>query len=530
MGVEYRREYYTTLCCMGGNGHRVLFVCLVLVFPALPTWAGLADADCLQCHSDKTLTKTNAAGKEISLFVDSARLAASVHKTNSCASCHADLKPEHPDDNLAARPVDCRRCHEQAAADYTVSSHGRAFASGVREAPTCNDCHSGEHSIQSLNHGSSSKLSAEICSRCHASERINTRYQMPADRVKTFFESYHGLVSQSGSTVAANCASCHGYHKILPSSDVNSTIHPAHLVETCGKCHPGASQNFAASKIHVDNAAAKSGPDLGNQVNWWVRRIYLALIFTVVGALALHNLLAWLHSAMAARRARGATVQRMSRGHRIQHFILLSSFVLLALTGFALKYPDTWPAWMFANEDVRRWLHRGAGVVLIGLGCYHLFYIFVSHEGRRLVKDFWPHWQDLRDIITNVCYLTGRSRERAKFGRFGYPEKLEYWAVAWGIIIMGVTGLMIWFKLQVTEFVPRWVVDVAVTVHYYEAILACLAIVVWHFYHVIFAPDVYPMNWSWWDGKVSQRWQEEEHPLEQLPETKAKSPVDYEDI
>jgi cytochrome b subunit of formate dehydrogenase len=160
------------------------------------------------------------------------------------------------------------------------------------------------------------------------------------------------------------------------------------------------------------------------------------------------------------------------------------------------------------------------------LGFYHLFYIFVSHEGRRLVKDFWPRWQDAKDIWINLRYLTGHSRERAKFGRFGYPEKLEYWAVAWGIIIMGVTGLMIWFKLDVTAFVPRWVVDVAVTIHYYEAILACLAIVVWHFYHVIFAPDVYPMNWAWWDGKVSEHWQHEEHPLEELlPAARSKPPT-----
>src|SRR5947199_7085184 len=79
---------------------------------------------------------------------------------------------------------------------------------------------------------------------------------------------------------------------------------------------------------------------------------------------------------------------------------------------------------------------------------------------------------------------------------------------------MGVSGLMIWFKMDVTRFAPRWLVDVAVTIHYYEAILACLAIVVWHFYHVILDPDVYPLNWACWNGKVSRHWQKEEHPLD----------------
>ena len=90
--------------------------------------------------------------------------------------------------------------------------------------------------------------------------------------------------------------------------------------------------------------------------------------------------------------------------------------------------------------------------------------------------------------------------------------------MVWGTLIMGVTGLMIWFKMDITRLLPRWVVDVATTIHYYEAILACLAIVVWHFYHVIFDPDVYPLNWACWKGKVSKCWQEAEHPLDRIPE------------
>ena len=113
-----------------------------------------------------------------------------------------------------------------------------------------------------------------------------------------------------------------------------------------------------------------------------------------------------------------------------------------------------------------------------------------------------------------VRYLCGLSKDKPKIGRFGYAEKMEYWAVVWGTVIMGVTGLMIWFKMDVTHWLPRWMVDVALTIHYYEAILACLAILVWHFYHVIFDPDVYPLNMACWDGKVSAHWQAEEHPLD----------------
>jgi hypothetical protein len=88
--------------------------------------------------------------------------------------------------------------------------------------------------------------------------------------------------------------------------------------------------------------------------------------------------------------------------------------------------------------------------------------------------------------------------------------------VVWGTAIMGATGLIIWFKLDVTRILPRWAVDVATTIHFYEAVLATLAIIVWHFYHVIFDPDVYPMNWAAWDGKVSAHWYAEEHSLDSM--------------
>lgn len=536
--------------------------------------AGLKDSDCLDCHADKTLTKTNAAGKEISLFVDVAKLHASAHKTNTCAACHTDLTDKHPDDNVAAKPVNCRACHERQsesygasvhglaikagqaeaancqdchdshevvsplspasplhvsnqaktcgechdkeAQDLAESVHGKALAAGVREAPTCTDCHS-EHNIQALTGDEAGrKISADVCSRCHASERLNTKYNLPADRVRTFFDSYHGLASSYGSTLAANCASCHGYHKVLPSTDPNSTISSQHLVETCGKCHPGATEKFALSKVHVDLQAAKSGDDLGSQINWWVRKIYLLLIFAVIGGMVVHNGLLFLKKVRAHLRSTGRPVVRMKASQRWQHAVLAISFIVLAITGFALKWPDSWVAKLLgSSEPFRRWSHRIAGVVLIVIGVYHLIYLLRTKDGRQLVKDFFPVKKDLTDVIGMVRYLFGLSTEKPKINRFGYAEKMEYWAVVWGTILMGVTGLMIWFKMDVTHWLPRWMVDVALTIHYYEAILACLAIIVWHFYHVIFDPDVYPLNMACWDGKVSEHWQAEEHPLEQ---------------
>jgi formate dehydrogenase gamma subunit len=558
------------------NRLRSLCFWILALAAVLPASAGLKNSDCLDCHSDKTLAITNAAGKTVSLFVDEAKLKASAHKTNSCVSCHADAGNKHPDDNVRLQPVNCvicherqtesydasvhglaakaghldaatcrdchdsheilpsnlpasplhyshlaetcGACHEQEVKDWTASVHGKAMNAGLRDAPTCTDCHS-EHKIAGLK-TASPEVSAEVCSRCHASERLNTKYKLPGDRVKTFFESYHGLAAQYGSTVAANCGSCHGFHKILPSIDPDSTINRAHIIQTCGKCHPGADEKFSTGKIHVDLSTGKAGLELSDQINWWVRRIYLVLIFATIGGMFIHNALLFLRKVAARYRVAVRPVVRMGRAQRWQHFVLAASFIILAITGFALKFPDSWLARvMGSSEPFRRWTHRIAGIVLLLVGLWHLIYLLSSKDGRRLVMDLFPVKQDLDDVWCQTRYLLGWSTEKPKFDRFGYAEKMEYWAVIWGTIIMGVSGLMIWFKMDVTRFLPRWIVDVALTIHYYEAILACLAIVVWHFYHVIFDPDVYPLNPACWDGHVSEEWQKHEHPLDDASPT-----------
>jgi len=155
-----------------------------------------------------------------------------------------------------------------------------------------------------------------------------------------------------------------------------------------------------------------------------------------------------------------------------------------------------------------------AGVMLLGIGAYHLVYLIATSEGRQVWRDMRPQRKDLADLVQNVRYYLGRSAHRPSFDRCSYVEKFEYWALVWGTIIMGATGLMVWFKAQTTRWLPGWTVDVALAIHFYEAVLATLAIFVWHFYHVIFDPDVYPMNWAWLDGRVSARWYQHEHPLD----------------
>jgi formate dehydrogenase gamma subunit len=557
--------------------HLLCCCCLTVLAGGLQVAALAAprDADCLLCHEDKELASTNAAGKVKRLYVDTALLKSSAHKTNTCASCHTDISDKHPDDNVAAKKVNCTLCHEaqsrtygdsvhgvaakagdagaatcqdchdshqvlppserasplhfsnltktcgvchdKEAADVAASVHGSGVARGEREAATCIDCHS-EHQIEKLKGASAIKISEQVCSKCHLSEKINTKFRLPKDRVQTFFESYHGLASQYGSTRAANCASCHGYHLVLPSTDSRSMIHTNNLVKTCGECHPGATANFVSGKIHT-NGEALAG-DLGSQINVWVRRIYMFLIVGTIGFMLAHNGLLWLKKFLRYLHSVDRPVVRMDANQRWQHFILVASFILLAWSGFALKFPDVWISkTLGSNEEIRRWLHRIAGLVLMGAGVYHVFYLAMAAKGRQLLKDFLPLKKDAVDLLETAGYLIGKRPHHARIGRFGYAEKMEYWAVVWGTIIMGATGLLIWFPVESTRWLPGWVITVATTIHYYEAILACLAIIVWHFYHVMFDPDVYPLNTACLDGRVTAEWMRHEHPLD--PDTPA---------
>ena len=462
---------------------------------------------CESCHAEAVKTFNSSAH---AAALKAGRFAA------NCADCHGthDIVPSTDSSSPVSRknlPTTCGKCHEDVVKDVMESSHGQAMARGVKEAPSCTDCHS-DHKLEALKGAATLKITEEVCSRCHASARMNSKLNLPTNRVSTFFDSYHGLSAKLGSPTAANCASCHGFHKILPSSDPKSSVHPDNLVNTCQKCHPGANEKFSIGRIHQEGNETAT---LGDRVNTWVKRSYIGLILAVVGGMAVHNLLGLWRKARYAYRDPHRTVVRMNLLARIQHGLLASSFIYLVLTGFALKYPDTWVGYVFgASEPIRRIGHRAAAVVMIALSFFHIFFVIFTKDGRKFVKDMWPEKKDLLDVFENIRHFLDAKKPRPKLKRFGYAEKAEYWALVWGTIIMAVSGIMLWAKMWVTQWLPRWIVDVATTVHLFEAILATLAIIIWHFYFVIFDPDIYPLNWAWFDGRVNRDHYHEEHPLD----------------
>ncbi len=479
---------------------------------------------CGRCHGQKFLMESNGeSAQPFTSYQESVHgraLEKGSKKAAVCTDCHGshEILPGNDAKSPIYKftvPVTCGKCHTAIEATFMQSIHGQGISRGNGLAPVCTDCH-GIHSIKSHTDPSSpaseQNLSRDTCARCHEGVRLSQEFGVPGNRVTSYMDSYHGLASEGGSVVAANCASCHGVHNILPSSDPRSTINKANLDATCGKCHKGATQKFTLTRVHEDGARSK---DIGSVVVRWVRWFYLALIFAVIGVMFLHNFIIWRSKAVARRRMQNPMMERMTTNQRWQHLILLSSFIVLVLTGFALKFPDSWLAEVLGmGERLRSIIHRVAGVALIGGGIYHLFYLAVTREGRRLIRAFAPLPKDAFDAWGTMRYYLGLSPVKPKFGRFNYAEKAEYWALVWGTALMGLTGIMIWAKVWVGNLLARWWVDVATAVHFYEAILATLAIVVWHFYQVFLDPDVYPMNWAWWDGKMPVEHYREEHELD----------------
>lgn len=639
---------------------------LILAGWFVPDTRAIDNADCFVCHADKDLTKQDANGKTISLFIDEEKFNASIHHKNLCTGCHTDitelphadalkpvscsqchrieteiyLKSDHgvalskgvteaatcqachgnphallnyrnPDSpvnranipntcgkchsntkemekyDLRQRavvvtydksvhgiahlngnatsavcsdchgthdlhrssnpesklywqriPETCGKCHENVRQTYLRSIHGQAVKAGLRDAPACTDCH-GEHTIQGVKDASSKVSSAHIpetCGQCHGAERIATRYKLPPNVVDTYMKSFHGLAMQFGGLTVANCASCHGFHDILPSSDPRSSVNKANLPQTCGKCHPGIGTRLASTdfRMHSLPGAAQGKPWLVN----FVARFYIVIIVLTIGGMLAFNALDYFAKARAhvrAVRASENAEMRLPKLARVQHFSLIILFVLLAYTGFVHKFPDAWWSWPFrVMPDGGYWrglLHRICGWTFTGLFAIHLLALFGTRGGRGYLRELWMRPLDAKDFFATLRANLGLGGNGAPHRRFNYAEKAEYWALIWGSFVMIITGAMLIFTDTVLRLWPKIWHDVAQVIHYYEAVLATLAIVVWHFYWVIFDPKEYPMNPAWLIGKKAPHAPEtekpHEEPVEVLPgvEMSSREPV-----
>ncbi len=470
---------------------------------------------CAACHSNPEFLSRHKIPyshpvESYKLSVHGRAVAAGNNSAASCSDCHGshsiyaarDARARINHWNVATA---CAQCHGDIAKTYLSSIHGQAMQASVRDAPVCTDCH-GEHLILAPQEAGStvnaSRVSMTTCGRCHGDERLAARYNLPADRVPSYADSYHGLAMREGSQTVANCASCHGVHNIFASSDPRSTVNEANLPKTCGQCHAGAGANFAIGPVHVRVSTGTAHP-----VVQWIRWVYWILIPITLGAMLFHNAVDFIAKLIRSRpREPRPKVERMSLPFRIVHWGVMISFPTLVYTGFALKDPDAWwaqPVLGFEGHfGFRGALHRFAAILLIASSIYHLIHLAANRRARTYVKAMLPGFRDFADFVNVFRYNFGLSSRPPQFGQFNYAEKIEYWAFAWGTLIMAVTGFLLWFNNFTLRHFPKWVADAATAVHYYEAVLATLSILLWHFYMVIYDPAVYPMDLVWLTGEA----------------------------
>ncbi|HET7091182.1 MAG TPA: cytochrome b/b6 domain-containing protein [Anaerolineae bacterium] len=219
---------------------------------------------------------------------------------------------------------------------------------------------------------------------------------------------------------------------------------------------------------------------------------------------------------------------RFRRPHRVEHWVFMASFTTLAVTGLAQKYAEApisqWIVVTLGGIESVRVIHRLAAITIMVVAVYHIGAVGYRLYVNRSRLHMLPGLFDVRNAWQSLKYNLGLSKARVQQGRYGFEEKLEYWAVVWGTLIMVLTGFMLWNPIATTSILPGEVVPAAKIAHGLEAVLAVVAIFLWHLYHVL----IRTFNRSMFTGYVNEEQMLDEHPLE-LADIKAgiaERPVD----
>ncbi|HUJ85743.1 MAG TPA: cytochrome b/b6 domain-containing protein [Burkholderiales bacterium] len=448
-------------------------------------------------------------------------------RTNAtCYNCH-DAHYVYPKGSPAWEqwrltvPDICGKCHVKERAEYATSIHGELVLKyGIQAAPVCADCHS-MHNVESPKLASVRVLITKNCGKCHQ------------EQLRTYLGTYHGQITQLGYGYTAKCFDCHGHHTIKRVDDPRSSVYPANRLETCQKCHQGATAGFVTFEPHGNAHDFKHYPYL-----WLAARFMVALLAGVFAFFWTHMLL-WFYREYRDRQERktrpyvktgemalppeGKYFQRFGPLWRLAHLLLAISVMGLVLTGMSVLYGSSpWAPvvmrWL-GSPKVAAIVHRTFASVFITIFLVHLIY-FAVHIVRKGRSFRWfgptslvPRWQDFKDIVAMFKWFVGKG-PRPGFDRWTYWEKFDYWAVFWGFAIIGGSGLMLWFPNVTASVLPGWVFNVATLVHGEEAILAAVFLFTVHFFNNHFRPDKFPLDIVMFTGAVSLEEFKREHAVE----------------
>lgn len=319
-------------------------------------------------------------------------------------------------------------------------------------------------------------------------------------------------------------------------------------INGCTDCHSDKSEFFFTDVVKYPFDGSKGEPVLEKQFNkmgydgtpkvYSNAARYTGIFFTwlaviVLLALFIHIILDFTTRLKLRRIKKNEikeessvenTVRRFNIHYVVQHFLIMISVIILILSAvflWGLRYSGAvWAASLtdtLGGIDFWRIVHRIGAVLLIFISFYHIIYSLLHPEGRRDFILMLPGKKDFKDLSHNLLWFTGKRKESPKFGRFSYFEKFDYWAVFWGCVIMIGSGLAMWLPEIVKLIIPSAspvFFEVMKEAHSHEAILALLAIIIWHMYNVHLRPDRFPGTLFWMHGKISEKENENEHPLE----------------
>jgi cytochrome b subunit of formate dehydrogenase/mono/diheme cytochrome c family protein len=541
---EYATSIHGVSHAMGTSGAANCWDChgshgiLPVTDPSSPVFKLNLPATCAKCHSNAELMKEyqiklpQAAAQYMDSIHGQALIKMGLIVAPSCDDCHGvhDIKRAVDRDspiNHANVAKTCGKCHYGVEKTYDQSIHGQLLARGDPRGPVCTDCHTA-HDIVNPEGNNFKAISDERCGKCHA------------DRLAGYRDTYHGKAMALGKPNAAPevaaCYDCHGYHDILPPSDPRSRLSKTNILATCQQCHPSATIKFTEYKPHANPMDAKHYPLL--------HAVFLGMTGLLIGTFAffgLHTILwlvrivyLYLHDSKKFREAKIKTqtddewFTRFVPFERFLHFLVVSSFLLLVVTGMPLKFYYTgWAKAIFSiigGPDTARTLHRfGAIITFFYFGLHLTALARKAWKGRTSLRDpagggfklqrLWsvlfgpdsmmPTFQDWRDFVAHNKWFFGKG-PKPQFDRWTYWEKFDYFAVFWGVAIIGCSGLVMWFPTFFTRFLPGWIINVALLVHSDEALLAAGFIFSIHFFNTHFRIEKFPMDTVIFSGRVSK--------------------------
>jgi predicted CXXCH cytochrome family protein len=471
-----------------------------------PTFSRNVPALCGRCHRTGQKAAVRYRGSQrniVESYLESIHgkglMQSGLTVTANCADCHTahrELPATDPRSSVNRANVarTCAKCHRGIYELFTQSVHSPSVTHTDKKLPVCSDCHSA-HSIQRTDLSNFRLHIMDQCGHCH--EKI----------AETYFETFHGKVSKLGYLTTAKCYDCHGSHDILPVTDQRSRLSRANIVKTCGKCHPGSHRQFAGYLTHATHHDPKRYPFLF--YTFWGMTTLLVGTLAVAGT---HTAL-WLRRSLKERRPapRESTdgsqvyVRRFTTYQRNLHLTVIASFLGLALTGMLLKFSyapwATVLARLLGGFEAAGLIHR---ICAVATFTYFALHIRDLVRQKRRNGQSWRQFilgpdsmmfnrQDWRELVGSVRWFLKKG-PRPEYGRWTYWEKFDYFAVFWGVAVIGMTGLILWFPTVFTRVMPGWMVNVATTIHSDEALLAVCFIFSIHFFNTHFRPEKFPID------------------------------------